>query len=279
MGELVGVDWDMFHSRHPAALLHATARAISGGPVYVSDRPGNHDFDLLRRLVLADGSVLRCRLPGRPTADCLFANVSRDNATALKVWNVNPVTGVVGVFNVQGSTFSRTHRAFHTHDHNPPTLTATVRPKDVARMAWREGDMAALYSDKQGTFTVVNAVDGESGLTLTVEPNGGCDVVVISRVHSAGPVLFAPIGLTQMLNAGGAVLESELREESNGSGDAVASLKVKGSGPFLAYASHRPEKVMVGGAQVAFEYVAVDAALRFNLPEDSVGGLECIIEF
>ncbi len=24
-------DWDMFHSQHPSALLHATARAVSGG--------------------------------------------------------------------------------------------------------------------------------------------------------------------------------------------------------------------------------------------------------
>ena len=57
----------------------------AGGLVYVSDRVGEHDFSLLRRLVLPDGSVLRCRLPGRPTADCLFADVSRDGATALKV--------------------------------------------------------------------------------------------------------------------------------------------------------------------------------------------------
>jgi raffinose synthase len=53
--------------------------------VYVSDRPGRHDFDLLRRLVLPDGCVLRCRLPGRPTADCLFASPSCDGQTALKV--------------------------------------------------------------------------------------------------------------------------------------------------------------------------------------------------
>lgn len=30
MGCLVVPDWDMFHSRHVAALLHATARAVSG---------------------------------------------------------------------------------------------------------------------------------------------------------------------------------------------------------------------------------------------------------
>jgi hypothetical protein len=66
---------------HPAA----TAAAAAGGPVYVSDRPGQHDFDILRRLVLPDGSVLRCQLPGRPTPDCLLCDVSRDGKTVLKV--------------------------------------------------------------------------------------------------------------------------------------------------------------------------------------------------
>lgn len=28
-------DWDMFQSLHPAAEYHASARAISGGPIYV----------------------------------------------------------------------------------------------------------------------------------------------------------------------------------------------------------------------------------------------------
>ena len=105
----------------------------AGGLVYVSDRVGEHDFALLRRLVLPDGGVLRCRLPGRPTTDCLFRDVSRDKQTVLKVcggglgarwglvrrgpctashqlaspaprpqvWNLNSVTGVLGLFNVQ----------------------------------------------------------------------------------------------------------------------------------------------------------------------------------
>eukprot|EP00983_Pelagomonas_calceolata_P037627 1136435-Pelagomonas_calceolata.AAC.2 len=34
-------------------------RAVSGAAVYVSDKPGQHDFELLRSLVLADGSTLR----------------------------------------------------------------------------------------------------------------------------------------------------------------------------------------------------------------------------
>lgn len=66
-------------------MLHGMARAVSGGAVYVSDKPGQHDFTLLRRLVLPDGYILRAQLPGRPTRDCLFHDVLRDNRTMLKV--------------------------------------------------------------------------------------------------------------------------------------------------------------------------------------------------
>jgi len=85
LGEVVHPDWDMFQSEHPAARLHAAARAVGGCAVYTSDRPDVHDFDLLRKLVFPDGSVLRARLPGRPTRDCLFSDVATDGVTALKV--------------------------------------------------------------------------------------------------------------------------------------------------------------------------------------------------
>ncbi|KAK4764332.1 hypothetical protein SAY87_013770 [Trapa incisa] len=35
LGEFMQPDWDMFHSVHAAAEYHASARAISGGPIYV----------------------------------------------------------------------------------------------------------------------------------------------------------------------------------------------------------------------------------------------------
>ena len=146
---LVQPDWDMFHSRHAAAKLHALARVVSGGPVYVSDAPGVHDAELLKRLALPDGRVLRPALPGRPTADCLFRDVMRDGESLLKVSTVNSTAvavaavavaeeeeeekddddgddeekrpkeelktfscGVVGVFNTQGAAWSRKTRRF-----------------------------------------------------------------------------------------------------------------------------------------------------------------------
>lgn len=39
---------------------------------------------VLKRLVLPDGTILRAQLPGRPTRDCLFSDVLRDNTSLLK---------------------------------------------------------------------------------------------------------------------------------------------------------------------------------------------------
>ena len=59
-------DWDMFHSRHDFAAYHAAARAVSGGPIYVSDAVGDFDVELLRRLVDGDGRALRFDGPAMP---------------------------------------------------------------------------------------------------------------------------------------------------------------------------------------------------------------------
>jgi raffinose synthase len=272
----------MFHSQHSAAPMHAAARAVSGGPVYVSDAPGAHSFDILRQLVLPDGSILRCALPGRPTRDSLFADPLRDAATALKVWNANAATGVVGVFNLQGSSWSRARRRFAYHDTSPPALTATVRVTDVetyrqqakaqqaaAQQAaaaaaaaapaaahaaqgerWEAGSAssssggdfearangngagagnagyesdvsseggrpappaAAAGAPATGQWALyvnttkqLHLVSAEEGVEVTVAA-GQAAVVTIAPVSRHFGVDFAPLGLTNMLNGGGAV--------------------------------------------------------------------------
>lgn len=52
LGEFMQPDWDMFHSVHPAAEYHASARAISGGPLYVRCRSLNIHIPILYLLDL-----------------------------------------------------------------------------------------------------------------------------------------------------------------------------------------------------------------------------------
>ncbi|WJX65012.1 flavodoxin-like fold protein [Trifolium repens] len=121
----------MFHSLHPMAEYHAAARAVGGCPIYVSDKPGHHDFNLLKKLVLLDGSILRAKLPGRPTKDCLFSDPARDGKSLLKIWNMNDYSVVVGVFNCQGAGWCKVGKKNLIHDENPGTVTGIIRAKDI----------------------------------------------------------------------------------------------------------------------------------------------------
>ncbi|KAL7317410.1 hypothetical protein PS15m_003773 [Mucor circinelloides] len=71
-------DWDMFQSDHPFAEYHASSRAISGGPIYITDVPGKHDVDLICRLVAetkhAGYTILRSSQAPTPTFETVFNN-------------------------------------------------------------------------------------------------------------------------------------------------------------------------------------------------------------
>ncbi|KAI3842556.1 hypothetical protein MKX03_034422 [Papaver bracteatum] len=118
-------------SLHPAAEYHGAARAVGGCAIYVSDKPGHHNFNLLKKLVLPDGSVLREKLPGRPTRDCLFVDPARDGTSLLKVWNVKKNSGMVGVFNCQGAGWCRVTKKTRIHDISSDTLSGSICPYDV----------------------------------------------------------------------------------------------------------------------------------------------------
>lgn len=206
LGEIATSDWDMFHSKHPFAGMHAAARAISGGPVYVSDSPGNHDADLLARLVLPNGGILRAQIPARPTVDCLFSDVQRDGVTAMKLWSMNKVGAVAGLFNVQGSSWDRRQRRYsqYTPTIMLPVLTAELRARDIGgsfsslleteeetgkpteerKDKTGTGDknmleMFAAWSSREKKLTILRSRN--DGMRFEVQPKGW-DVVSMSRI-------------------------------------------------------------------------------------------------
>lgn len=91
-------DWDMWWSHHELAEYHAAMRAISGGPVYVADEIDKGDYDVIRPLILSDGSLLRCDQPALPTRDCLFLD-PKVNPKALKAFSRVGETGVLIALN------------------------------------------------------------------------------------------------------------------------------------------------------------------------------------
>ncbi|GJN22924.1 hypothetical protein PR202_gb10533 [Eleusine coracana subsp. coracana] len=260
LGEFMQPDWDMFHSLHPAAEYHGAARAIGGCPIYVSDKPGNHNFDLLKKLVLPDGSVLRAQLPGRPTRDCLFVDPARDGTSLLKIWNVNKCTGVVGVFNCQGAGWCRVTKKTRVHDAAPGTLTGTVRADDVDAIAGLAGPGWAgevvVYAHQSGELVRL-----PRGATLPVTLKVlEFELFHVSPVRLVGAAAFAPVGLLDMFNSGAAV------EECDGGGDGVVVLRVRGCGRFGAYCSRRPARCALDAEEVEFSYDADSGLVALHIP-------------
>lgn len=90
-------DWDMFWSNHPAAEKHAVIRALSGGPVYVSDKIGETNKEILMHLCYSDGTILRAPQSAMPTEDCLFLDPLKSGY--LKIQNTCKGVDYLAIFN------------------------------------------------------------------------------------------------------------------------------------------------------------------------------------
>ncbi|PPS12045.1 hypothetical protein GOBAR_AA08598 [Gossypium barbadense] len=266
LGEFMQPDWDMFHSLHPMAEYHGAARAVGGCAIYVSDKPGQHDFDLLKKLVLPDGSILRAKLPGRPTRDCLFSDPARDGKSLLKIWNLNEFTGVMGVFNCQGAGWCRVGKTNIIHDKQPDTITGYVRARDVDYLPKVAGDEwngdSVIYSHLGGELTYLPN-DATMPITLKARQYEVFTVVPV-KILSNG-CKFAPIGLIKMFNSGGAI--KELRYHH-----ANIDMKIRGCGMFGAYSSIRPKRITVETEEVSFEYEDASGLVTLSLrvPEEEL---------
>ena len=292
LGEVVVADWDMFHSLHSHGAMHAAARACSGGPVYVSDKPGRHDAAVLAKVAFGAGSpypgrVLRPRGVARPTRDCLFADPRRDGASALKVWNVNApgANGVVALFHVQGASWDRAERRFAVHDDAPCALAASVSPGDVpgldgppddplpgvnpaAAVALGDADADAaarfvLYMHNAGVLHGPLPAAGAVPLEL-LPGGGGFEVATVARVVCGG--LVAPLGLvTTLFNGGAAVVDVAEAYPGGGHGGGFrCAVKVRGCGPFASYASRRPRAARVRPRLGGVRGVALDLPVAYD---------------
>ncbi|XWS72967.1 hypothetical protein CRYUN_Cryun02cG0085300 [Craigia yunnanensis] len=299
LGEFMQPDWDMFHSLHPAAEYHASARAISGGPLYVSDAPGRHNYELLKKLVLPDGSILRARLPARPTRDCLFTDPARDGVSLLKIWNMNKYTGVLGVYNCQGAAWNSAARKNTFHQTKIESLSGHVKGCDVHLIMEASMDPdwtgdCAVYCHQTGELIIL-PYNAAMPVSLKVLEH---EIFTLTPIKLLAPGFsFAPLGLINMYNSGGAIegLKYEVNDGANLSeldvgygGDSSGlggvrvencsnelvgkvCMEIKGCGNFGAYSSAKPRKCTVGSSEVEFDYQSSTGLVKFsleNLPEE-----------
>lgn len=125
-GQFYYCDWDMWWTDDGQAVKNSVLRAISGGPIYVSDMLGRSNAEILMPLVLSDGRILRCDRPAVPTSDCIPVD-PRTSGKVFKLQNMCNGSGVVAVFNL---------------DENDRKVTGTVSPSEIDGL---EGEEFAVY--------------------------------------------------------------------------------------------------------------------------------------
>lgn len=75
IGQTVWGDHDMFHSNDGVSgKVMAISKAMSGGPIYVSDSPANFVADNVMPLCYRDGELLRPLAPAAPLRESLFTD-------------------------------------------------------------------------------------------------------------------------------------------------------------------------------------------------------------
>lgn len=99
IGEIMWCDYDMWWTDDNQALKNSLLRAVSGGPVYVSDTLERSKREVLMPLILEDGRILRCDRPGIPTLDSMFINPG-EGTGIYKVQNICGDSGIIAVYNL-----------------------------------------------------------------------------------------------------------------------------------------------------------------------------------
>ena len=75
MFPLVWPDHDMFHSSDPkSGRMMAVSKALSGGPVYLSDAPNHLNAETIMPLIEHDGKILRPKTTAVPLSDSIMMN-------------------------------------------------------------------------------------------------------------------------------------------------------------------------------------------------------------
>ena len=250
LGEFMLPDWDMFQSSHPMAKMHAAARAISGGPVYVSDKPGQQDFELLSKLVLSNGRILRADGPARLTKDNLFSD-PRTDPVLLKVFNRNRDCGVLGIFNIR----------YHQEPEERTRLKGDYGVSDIEGL---DGERFLAYEHRSEKLTTCQL---DERFEIELE-EGDWELVTFAPIEKG----FAVVGLADKLNSSGAVLGRVWMTERE------CRIRIADGGLLRCWSKRSPSEVRVKGEDCSFVYVpengrldveiegggALDLAFRWN---------------
>ncbi|MEQ9287912.1 MAG: Sip1-related alpha-galactosidase [Cyclobacteriaceae bacterium] len=243
--QMVWPDFDMFQTHHVSAEYHAVTRAISGGPVYITDETGKQNFKILNKLTYHDGSILRADIPARPTRDCLF---QINELKPFKAFTLSGTGGLLAAYNAVDAD----------------QVEGTFKPADVEGI---EGDRFAVYEHFSGELVLA---DRHKELPITID-RLTCQLYSIVPVTQIGVAL---IGLSNKYNSPKTILKQQITADR-------ISFNLKESGELVAYSERFPERIEVDGVTLRENnWKFENAILSVTIPErSSTHNIDISIQF
>jgi len=167
-GQFYWCDWDMWWTDDGQAKKNSLMRAISGGPIYVSDMLQRSRKEILEPLVLKDGRILRCDRPCMPTSDCA-AEDPTTSGKALKLQNMAGSHGILAVLNL---------------DANEQPVIAQISDEDIDGF---DAEQYAVYEHFSQSLQILNR--GEQ-FTVTLDSDRDYRLYIFAPIQNG----FAAIG-------------------------------------------------------------------------------------
>ncbi len=202
--ELYCCDWDMFWTSHPDGRKHSLLRAVSGGPVYFSDRLGETNPDVLRPLVYLDGTLPMMIRSAKPAEDCVFSDPRTGGV--LKLHNAGPwgtgVAGGIAVYNLTGE-----QQDFSFAPCDIPELEESGRywvydwfKKSACSLGREERFGGTMDAQGFGWYVILPARESLSCLGLTEKYAGFTAVESVSEVPGSTTVVLREKGTVSWLS-------------------------------------------------------------------------------
>jgi raffinose synthase len=234
----------MFQTGHHTGAFHGAARAVSGGPIYISDEVGKENIETIHAMASSRGELFRSSNHGQVCRDNLFTDIKKEKK-AIKIFTDNVCNSIVGTFNCS------------FNDENPIIVTSDVKAADVEGI---EGNSFAVYNFKTGKLAVANATEAFEEKLDPLDFN----LYTISPIEEG----FAPIGLSGKYNPG-ATITNFIR-----TGKKEWVLELMDGGDLICYANKKPKEVTLNGELVDFSYKKKSLKIRLPLLEGMVVKVE-----
>ncbi|EIT78388.1 glycoside hydrolase superfamily [Aspergillus flavus] len=222
-------DWDMFQTSHPYASFHAAARCVSGGPVHITDEPGNHNISLINEITAptTQGTtvILRPSLVGR-TID-MYHDYNAGQVLRVGTYTgwARTGSGILGLFNVSENRrtslvslqeFPGIHDDYDTkyivRSHTSGIITDLIKPID------RNALVGIVLEDKD--WEILTAYPTQA---FTLKRKNSSDI------REPNPTHATVLGLLGKMTGSAAIVSSDIYVEANGRLRFDISLKALGT--------------------------------------------------